>query len=200
MQRRDPKTIRYLDIGCNDFRCDNNTYFLYQRGASGVDIDANPLCVESVKKNRVRDTVINAGVGAETAEALPFYIMSNYGLSSFSKDSIEEAIAKNSENRIDQVIDVPVIGINSLMKEYFSDSPPTVLSIDAEGLDIQILGALDFNLYRPAIIIVESIDYVPWIALEKSRNEIGEILKSKGYVEYAFTGVNSIFLDPWITQ
>ena len=86
------------------------------------------------------------------------------------------------------------------MKEYFSDSPPTVLSIDAEGLDIQILGALDFNLYRPAIIIVESIDYVPWIALEKSRNEIGEILKSKGYVEYAFTGVNSIFLDPWITQ
>ena len=200
MQRREPKSIRYLDIGCNDFRCDNNTYFLYQRGAAGIDIDANPVCVESVKKNRARDTVINAGVGSESAEMCPFYVMSNYGLSSFSKACVENAIAKNPENRIDQVIDVPIIGINALMKEYFPDTPPTVLSIDAEGVDIQILRALNYNLYRPEIIIVETIDYVPWIALEKNRDEIINILEPNGYVEYAFTGVNSIFLDSRIMQ
>ena len=86
------------------------------------------------------------------------------------------------------------------MKEYFPDTPPTVLSIDAEGVDIQILRALNYNLYRPEIIIVETIDYVPWIALEKNRDEIINILEPNGYVEYAFTGVNSIFLDSRIMQ
>lgn len=200
MLRRDPKTIRYLDIGCNDYRSDNNTFFLYQRGASGVAVDANPVCAESVRKRRTRDTVINAGVGVDDMQEMPFYLLNNYGLSSFSKESVDNAIERNPDNKLEKVIHVPVIGINTLLQEYFPNTSPQILSIDAEGVDEAILGALNFEQWRPEIIIIETIDYVPWVALEHSRQGIVELMKSHGYVEYAFTGVNSIFLDPQVVQ
>lgn len=200
MLRRDPANIRYLDIGCNDYRYDNNTFFLYRMGASGVAVDANPVCAETIRKHRTRDIVINAGVGPEDMKEMTFYVMSNYGLSSFSKESVQEAIVKNPENKVEKTILVPVLGINTLFQEYFAQTKVNILSIDAEGIDIDILRALDYEQYKPEIIIVETIDYAPWVAIEHSRQDIKELMLDKGYVEYAVTGVNSIYIDPHILQ
>jgi len=198
--KRDPSTIHYLDIGCNDFRNDNNTYYMYLLGAVGVVVDANPVCVETFRGNRPRDTVLNVGVGAKDEGNMVFYVMSNYGLSSFSRESVEDAIAKNPENRVEKEITVPVVGINTLLEKYFTDVGLDVLSIDAEGIDEKILAALDYEKYRPKIIIVETIEYAPWIVVEQKRGEIMDIMKQKGYVEFAFTGVNSIFIDPGMVR
>lgn len=198
--KRDPSTIHYLDIGCNDFRKDNNTYYMYLLGAGGVVVDANPVCVETFRRNRPRDTVLNVGVGAKDEGNMVFYVMSNYGLSSFSRESVEDAIAKNPENRVEKEITVPVVGINTLLEKYFTDVGLDVLSIDAEGIDEKILAALDYEKYRPQIIIVETIEYAPWVVVEQKRDEIMDIMKQKGYIEFAFTGVNSIFIDPGIVR
>ncbi|MCR5090943.1 MAG: FkbM family methyltransferase [Oscillospiraceae bacterium] len=198
--KRDPSSIRYLDIGCNDFRNDNNTYYMYLLGASGVVIDANPVCVESFQGRRPRDTVLNIGVGEKDEGELIFYVMNNYGLSTFSKEAVEDAIRKNPENQVEKEIAVPVLGINTVLEQYFRDFPLDVLSLDAEGIDEKILNTLDFDTYKPQIIIVETIDYAPWVVVEQKRAEIMDIMKEKGYVEFAFTGVNSIFIDPHMVR
>jgi len=194
--RTAPEKIRYLDIGCNDYKNDNNTYFFYLCGASGVVIDANPCCIEIMKKNRCRDIALNVGVGPEDTEKSNFYIMENYGLSSFSEQSVDDMIEKNRENKVASTIEVPIIGINTILNRYFKDGAPEIMSIDAEGMDADILQAMDFETYRPKLVVVETIDYAPWVVIGKKRENILEIMKKYGYEEFAFTGVNSIFIDP----
>lgn len=198
--RTDPGRIRYLDIGCNDYKSDNNTYFFYLCGASGVVIDANPICIESMKMNRCRDISLNVGVGPEDAGKVDFHIMENYGLSTFSQQSVEEMIEKNRENKVASKIEIPVVGINTILNQYFKDGAPEIMSIDAEGMDADILKAMDFKTYRPKLLVVETIDYAPWVVVGEKRNDILQIMKEHGYKEFAFTGINSIFIDPAMVQ
>jgi len=55
---RDASTIRYCDIGANHPRTLNNTFALYQRGASGVLVEPDPDLCGALRKERPRDTVI----------------------------------------------------------------------------------------------------------------------------------------------
>ena len=198
--RTNPKEIRYLDIGCNNYKDDNNTYFFYLCGASGVVIDANPRCIEAVKNNRSRDIALNIGVGPEDSENATFYIMENYGLSTFSEESVKDMIEKNKENQVAREIEIPIVGINTILNRYFTDRAPEILSIDAEGMDAAILQAMDFETYRPKLVIVETIDYAPWVVVGQKREDILKIMANHGYKEFAFTGVNSIFIDPVMLQ
>ena len=198
--RTNPKEIRYLDIGCNDYKDDNNTYFFYLCGASGVAIDANPRCIETVKNNRCRDIALNIGVGPEDSENATFYIMENYGLSTFSEENVKDMIEKNKENQVAREIEIPIVGINTILNRYFTDRAPEILSIDAEGMDAAILQAMDFETYRPKLVIVETIDYAPWVVVGQKREDILKIMANHGYKEFAFTGVNSIFIDPVMLQ
>jgi hypothetical protein len=64
--------------------------------------------------------------------------------------------------------------------------------LDAEGLDESILQNLDFEMYQPLLICVETVAYNAKGALVK-RKSILELMESKGYFVYADTHVNTIF-------
>lgn len=52
----------YLDVGCNHPYEGNNTALLYLKGASGVNIDANPNCIHLMEIERPDDINVCAGV------------------------------------------------------------------------------------------------------------------------------------------
>lgn len=52
----------YLDVGCNHPYEGNNTALLYLSGASGVNIDANPNCIQLMNIERPDDTNVCVGV------------------------------------------------------------------------------------------------------------------------------------------
>ena len=60
---------------------------------------------------------------------------------------------------------------------------------------MDILKSTNFEKYRPYIFIIETIEYREKISLDNKRNDIVEFMKKNNYEEYAFTGVNSIFID-----
>ena len=43
--------------------------------------------------------------------------------------------------------------------------------------------------------MVETIEYRPYLSINIKKDYIVDYLKEKDYVEYAFTGINSIFID-----
>lgn len=184
----------YLDIGCNDYKKLSNTYHFYEQGMRGVLVDANPKFVEQIKAKRPEDTVLNVGVGAENSDSLRFYILNGDGLSSFNKQTVDEAMKESSWLKIEEEIEVPVITVNEILEKYFY-AAPTIVSIDIEGDELAILQSIDMNKYRPLIYIIETIEYRQKLDLKNKRNDIIDYMKSQGYCEYAFTGVNSIFLD-----
>jgi FkbM family methyltransferase len=187
----------YLDIGANHPSYISNTYYFYLRGSKGVCVEPNPRLAASIKKLRPRDVVINAGIGIDDQTEADFYLFphSAHGLSTFSKKEAMhwQEVGMKGRGKIpwEKVIRMPLQTINSVIKTHFSTAPD-LLSIDVEGLDLQILQTLDFDLYRPAAICVETLGYDDQQREYKREDVIGFLL-SKGYEIYADTHINTIF-------
>ena len=186
--------LSYLDIGCNDYKNLSNSYALYRKGVRGVLIDANPIYIDEIKIYRPEDIVLNCGIGAKNSEKMKFYILNTPGLDSFDLESIEEAKRQTPWIEIVDEIEVPVYTLDEIYEKYFA-SVPTIVSLDVEGLEMDILKSTNFEKYRPYIFIIETIEYREKISVTNKRNDIIEFMLRNDYVEYAFTGVNSIFID-----
>lgn len=188
------KGASYLDIGCNRYKELNNSYHFYEKGMRGVLIDANPKFIDEIRHNRPEDTVLNMGVGIDSGKSMTFYALNWDWLSSFNKDEVDEVVKESEWVKVEQEIKVPIITLNEIYEKYFF-SVPAIVSIDIEGDELAILKSVDMEKYRPLIYVVETIKYSSKISIENKRMDIIEYMKSVDYYEYAFTGVNSIFID-----
>ena len=74
------KTGSYIDIGSGHPVKGNNTYFLYQRGWTGILIDPILLNSELSKKHRLKDLFLNRIV-SNLEGSLMFWEFLSYGLS-----------------------------------------------------------------------------------------------------------------------
>lgn len=189
-----PAAFNYLDLGCNHYKNINNTYGFYRMGMSGVLVEANPGFIKELRANRPNDVVLNVGVGDVHEDQRKFYITNNVDMSSFSLESIKEDQKTSPWIQIVREVTVPVLTLEEIIKSYFV-SVPAVVSLDVEGLELPILSGLNFDNMRPFIFIIETIDYSENVATAHKRQEIIDFMNSKNYKEYAFTGVNSIFID-----
>lgn len=182
----------YLDIGTNLPVAGNNTYFFYNKGFSGVCIEPDPELYQLIKKERPRDTVLNAGIGLQGDSSAPLYIFPHpfTGWNTFSRSEAkkreQESGIKIKEEKI-----TPLKTINGVIAEYF-ERWPNFISIDVEGLDLEILRTLDFSKYQPEVICAETVEFNPNGPREKI-GEIGAFLVEQGYFVFADTFVNTIF-------
>lgn len=185
------RSPRHLDIGGHDPVYLNNTYFFYIKGCTGVNIEPDPFLFEKFIRKRRRDVNLNIGAAAEAC-ARDFYIMTERTLNTFS---VEEAKRYESygKTKIEKVLKINVLNVNDVMREYFHPKPNFV-SLDVEGLELEILKSFDFKNYRPEVFCIETITYTEDKS-EKKLNEIINFMCSKGYFVYADTYINTIFVE-----
>lgn len=86
------------------------------------------------------------------------------------------------------------ISYNDIVEKYLGKAP-VLLSIDIEGNDEAILRSIDLDNYRPVVIVIEMIDYNVNLAYKTKKQAIKQYMETQNYDEYAFTGINSIFID-----
>ena len=188
-------SINYLDLGANHAKEISNTYSFYKQGARGVLLEANPRLIPELKLYRSEDEIIPKCLVSDVKiKSIPFYILNGDGLSSFDKKSVEDAIAQNSDLKIETVEEVETITMDEIISNYFPVAP-TMLNIDIEGAEEEIISSIDFETWRPLIIIIETIPYHPYLVHDEKRVSLVKQLIEKNYTEYAFTGINSIMLD-----
>lgn len=185
----------YLDLGANHPKKLSNTYFFYEHGAHGVLVEANPDLIPALERERPRDVTLNRLIASERGvEPKEFYIMSGDGLSTTERESVETALRENPDLFLVEKIKVPCVSVMELFEKYFIYAPK-ILNVDVEGIEMEILQSIDFEKYRPLVIVVEMIPYKNYLVSGMKDHEVEDFLESKGYVEQAFTGINSIFLD-----
>lgn len=189
-----PEQVTYLDLGANHAKDMSNTYYFYNYGARGVLVEANPDLIPELRLYRSGDVILNRCVSNEDGNTVDFYIVNGDGISSMNKERVEHAIAINESLCISQVVQVQTISVNTILEQYF-DVVPLLLNIDIEGCDTEILEAMDFERFRPKIIICEAIPYKKNIVVGEKDTELVELLWENDYIEYAFTGINCIFID-----
>lgn len=183
--------ISYLDIGGYDPFLLSNTALFYTNGSSGVIIEPNAAYASRFRQLRPRDTVCQMAIGPSKGK-LEYFCFNDPTLNTASKDEMLSLLSLGYI--LVDTIEVAVMTINDIIAEYFNSACPDLISLDAEGMDFEIIKTLDFLSYRPRVICMETARFSPVGRGTKIEPSI-EFLESQGYIEYAFTGLNSIFIE-----
>jgi FkbM family methyltransferase len=189
------KQPTYMDVGAFDPTIHSNTYLMYLAGSHGVLVEPNPAKIERLRGVRPRDVTLNIGVGTgPEASTADYYVVGgpSGGLfNTFSKEDAELVQANtHGLHFIEKVLKMPLENINAIMQQQLG-AAPNFLSIDTEGLDLDILKTMDFERYRPDVICVETLE----IGSDHVEVEILQFLESKRYSARGATFVNTIFVD-----
>ncbi len=179
----------YIDVGAHHPQYINNTTIFYESGSTGVNIEPDPELFKLFKTIRKNDTNINIGVAAGE-KTLDFYVLSTPTLNTFSKEEVKKY--KSEGYHVERVIKVKTLSINKIIKKYFNKAPD-FMNLDAEGMNLEILKSLDFDIYSPNVICVETISF-SLTGTGKKDHKLIKYLKTKGYLLYADTYINSIFV------
>jgi FkbM family methyltransferase len=185
MQRcgRSMESIRYIEIGANHPIQTNSTYLLYKiYNASGVLVEAIPRLADNLRKIRPRDTVVNCAITATHAETVTFHVHEKNELSSVNAEHIARFYTHGGKEKIIETITCPNMHINDFMKQYGA-GPVDYLSIDIEGLDAEVIAAMD-QVFAPTILQCEHSGRTDMLMA---------LMKERGYNLLAITDVNLLF-------
>ena len=189
----------YLDIGAHHPFYLNNTALFYETGSRGINIEPDPTLIKAFFQHRKEDVNLNIGISDQPG-ILDFYVINNPVLNTFSKEEAEN-YHKEGDYHIVEEKKVKVDTVGSVLAEFRGGKFPEFLTIDAEGVDDIILKSIDFTNNYPIVICVETISFSNSGKGQKNLALI-EFLKSSGYILFADTYINSIFVrtDRWLRQ
>jgi FkbM family methyltransferase len=149
----DTSTGVYVDVGSNHPLHMSNTALLYQRGWTGVAIDPNPSFQRLYEHHRPRDTFVNCGV-SNTATTLKYFQFEESLFNTFDPEKARLIAAKHSRPK--ETLDVPVRRLDDILRTCWpTGNRIDFLSVDCEGLDLQVLESHDFAAFPPTFICAE---------------------------------------------
>lgn len=123
------------------------------RGWEGICIEPNPEFLSSWKKIRPKDVFLNFGISKQDSE-MDYYCFKNSVRNTFSKDYIQEF---QLEKDVQGIIKIKTKPLNVIFEgNRLGNKSFGFISIDAEGLDFDVLESNDWNKYRPEFIVFES--------------------------------------------
>jgi FkbM family methyltransferase len=182
----------YIDIGAHHPSFINNTFLFYRKGARGINIEPDSALLEEFKLKRKEDINLGIGIGEEEATT-DFFIMNEPTLNTFLREEAERMVNENSNAEIREIKKIRIRTLQAVINEYNGGKFPDLLSIDVEGLDEVILRSVNFEKDPPKVMCVETLTFSS-IGKGKKKTELIEFIKGKGYMVYADTYINTIFV------
>lgn len=172
----------YVDVGCQHPIKNNNTYLLYKRGWSGVNIDLDSVNIELFNFFRRNDNNVKSAVSDKIEDAKLFYYHQKSPINTLDKN-----ISLKQNAKIEKEIDIQTNTLTNILDNY-SIKKIDLLTIDVEGFELKVLKGLNFDKYNPGVIIVEFLDLesnkweIPYNNLENVlKSEIYNYLVNKDY-------------------
>lgn len=181
----------YVDIGAHHPQRFSNTYYFYLQGWRGINVDAMPGCMEAFNKIRPRDINVEAAV-SDVEEELTYYEFNERALNGFSQELAEERDGLR-EYKIVATHSITTRRVGEILDELLPlNQEIDFLSVDVEGLDLQVLKSNNWDKYRPRLIIAESLTTESMNDL--SHSDISIYMNSKGYRLCSKLFYSTIFL------
>ena len=182
----------YLDIGAHHPTHLSNTFRLYREGCHGICVEPNPALAKLFARTRPRDTILPIAIGTKNGTTT-LHIVSDDALSTISPTHADY-FSSASKHSIAQEIQVEERTVMSVLQKYFPHSPPDLVSLDIEGMDLAVIQSINFDMCRPAVFCIETLTYDESGAVHKITQIVQE-MESNGYFVFADTFLNTIFVD-----
>ncbi len=173
--------IRYIDIGANHPIEISNTYLFYRVGGEGILFEADPARISELKRVRPRDNIIHAAVTTSHEPTAVLHVANASECSSLNAEHTKfcEGVS------VIGMAEVPNLHLAAALDKYWPGDVQ-LLSVDIEGMDLEIMRAIDFTKYRPWVVCVE-------VAPRGYGTEMVAVMAAGGYVLVAMTSDNHIF-------
>jgi FkbM family methyltransferase len=144
----------YVDVGAHHPKRFSNTYFFYQRGWRGINIDAMPNSMIIFNQERPFDINLEIAIMGRQGRAT-YYQFNEPALNGFS-----ETISLGRDGlREYKIIERTAISGMPLSDVLDRHMPPNTsidfLTIDVEGLDFDVLKSNNWDRFRPKVILIE---------------------------------------------
>lgn len=173
----------YIDVGANHPSEDSVTRAFYERGWRGINVEPVAAYHQALVTERSEDINLCMAVGARE-EILTLHEIANTGLS-----TLDSTIAKQNRDAGMQVTtrQAPVRRLADICEEHLQeDRALHFLKIDVEGFEMQVLEGMDFERWRPWIVLLESpFDRTP---------EWEQLLFDAGYLFVKFDAINRFYV------
>lgn len=182
----------FVDVGAHHPQKYSNTNYFYRRGWRGLNIEPNPDAQRRFRRSRPRDINLQFGVAAQPG-TLTYYMFDEPALNSFDHDLVQKRLAEK-DYRVVGEIEVPVRRLDAILDEYLpKDVGIDFITVDVEGLDLDVLKSNDWERHRPLCVLAEMLDSDLEAGMD---SEVFRFMKSQGYTAFAKTYNTWIFKRP----
>jgi len=145
----------YVDVGAHHPFRFSNTCLLNKRGWHGINIDALPGSMRLFRRFRPDDVNLEMGVSEQPGQ-LEFFVFAEAALNTFDAALASSRRAEGWAFVGKTLVECqPLATIIEIHLPHLQSSQVDLLTIDAEGLDLQVLRSNDWVRYRPRVIVVE---------------------------------------------
>lgn len=176
----------YVDVGCFHPKKYNNTWQLYKKGWSGVNIDIDPIKIEGFDIIRPRDHNVACAVGTKNSQ-IEYYTKGLYSLTTSTNKEFSSALGEYTKKTTCCRKLNAILETSPLFNKQID-----FLTVDAEGNDFDVLKSLDFKTYQPIVVAIETNERFFQNVAET--NEF-KFLKDLGYDLVAWCGLTLIFAN-----
>ena len=145
----------FIDVGCNHPIKYNNTYLLYKKGWSGINIDLDMESINQFNKLRKRDINIQTLITSyDNEEKDLFFYHDRSAINTISKD-----LANSRKNQYKDIRKLKGKSLNTIIENSkFKNSKIDLLSIDIENYEYEALKNFNFQKYDIDMIVTEITD------------------------------------------
>lgn len=177
-----------VDFGAADgVRYSNTRFLLSELDWTGILIEPNPEAFNSLKElyRDTENTVLNLACFSEEGE-MDFYVYGSGAesqVSTLSTDFKERVTRVHGDKFIKQPVKVSVQKMSTILKD---SQQIDFISIDCEGVDMEVLKSNDWDRIRPKLVCIEhSMD----------KRVLLDFMSEQGYRKIHTTIGNTFFED-----
>lgn len=177
----------FIDIGAHHPFRYSNTYMFYKKGWRGINIDATPGSMGIFMKYRPKDKNLEIAISKEPDE-LKFYLFDDHAYNTFDPELAEKAQAAGAQLKETKVI--PSLRVEDILEKNVPEGTHIdFMSVDVEGMDLEVLQSNDWVKFRPDLVLVECLGS----SLSNIQNDdTYKFITSQDYCLFAKT-VNTVF-------
>jgi FkbM family methyltransferase len=168
----------FVEVGANHPHHLSQTWHLEQQGWDGVLVEPQPELAAALRRQRLAKVYAVACASPQQGGRMMRLHLAGI-------HSSLDPYLNISTVRPQGTIEVAVTTLDEILSDAGAPSPIDLLSIDVEGLEIDVLRGLDLARWRPRLILVEDL------AMNLS---LHRYLRSHGYKWMRRTGLNSWYV------
>ena len=165
----------YLDVGSQHPISNNNTYLLFKRGWSGINIDLDKKNIDLFNTARPNDINLNSAISSDVAEKKLYFYHDKSPINTLNK-----VVSDFQTASVKEIKRIKTTTLDIALQNLKFNNKIDYMNLDVEGHEMDIFKAFNLSLYKPSVISVEFLD-LDMKFLEFKNNNLQRIVNSDLY-------------------